>query len=106
MQNDFLRRFLRRPFSGVDGYLGIRRHFVRIGDAGEFFQNSSPRLGKKPFAVTLLTDLNGCRNGNQNNPTEGLNHLPHVLPSREKRGNRGKNRDNRKSTRLTSSHMS
>ena len=82
MKNDLLCRFFRGQFAGVDGDFGVGRNFVRIRDAGELFQNSSARLGVQTFAVTLFANFYGGGDVHQNEPSVGLNQLPHILAGR------------------------
>ena len=81
MQNNLLRRFLGRQFARIDGNFRVRRNLVRIGNAGELFENAGACLGIETFAVALLANLHRSGHMHQNESAVRINHLPHVLAS-------------------------
>src|ERR1700688_3508227 len=57
VEQDLLRRLLRRQGAGVDRHLGVGGLLVGVGDAGELLDQARPRLGVEALAVALLADL-------------------------------------------------
>ena len=60
MEKDLLSRFLGRDVGRIDAYGGMLGRFVWIGDPGELLDDTGARLGVESFAVSLLTDFEGC----------------------------------------------
>ena len=79
--------------ASIDGDFGVGRNFVRIRDAGEFFENSRARLGVQAFAVALFADFHRGGDVHQNEPAVGLNQLPHMFAGRIIRRDGRANRD-------------
>ena len=54
---DRVDRIINAHFGRIDDQLGMLRHFIGVGHAGEAFEDSCPGLGVQPFPVPLLADL-------------------------------------------------
>src|SRR5215470_9568766 len=93
VQNNFLRCLLRIQIAGIDRHLRIRRQFIGIGNAGEFFDDPGTRLGIQALAIALFTYLHRCGHVHQNESAVRLDHVANVLAYRVVRRDGRANRD-------------
>src|SRR5437667_7359291 len=81
MQDDFLRSLFRCELGGIDHHFRISRLLVGIRNAGEFLDNSSPRLRVETLAIALFAYLNRGREMHHNKSANWLDHGAHMLAS-------------------------
>src|SRR5262249_18085806 len=81
MQDDFLRSFLRCELGRIDDHFCIVRLLVGIRNAGEFLNNSSPRLRVETFAIALFAYINRRGEMHHNKSAKGLDHRTHMFAS-------------------------
>src|SRR2546430_17460798 len=74
MQDDFLRSLFGCELGGVDHHFSIVRLLVGIRNAGEFLDNSSPRLRVETFAIALFAYVNRCGEMHHNKSARWLDH--------------------------------
>src|SRR5213594_3699571 len=91
MQDDFLRSFFRCELGGIDHYFSIVRLLVGIRNAGEFLDNSSPRLRVETFAIALFAYLNRRGEMHNNKSAKWLDHGAHMFASGVVRRDRSTN---------------
>src|SRR2546429_5068457 len=78
MQDDFLRSLFRCELGGIDHHFSIRRLLVGVRNAGEFLDNSSPRLRVETFAIALFAYVNRRGEMHQNKSANWLDHGAHM----------------------------
>src|SRR5436309_10273266 len=81
MQDDFLRSLFRCELSGIHHHFSIRRLLVGVRNAGEFLDNSSPRLRIETFAISLFAYVNRRGEMHHNKSAKWLDHSAHMLAS-------------------------
>src|SRR5438552_17384828 len=81
MQDDFLRSLFRCELGGIDHHFRISRLLVGIRNAGEFLDNSSPRLRVESLAIALFAYLNRGREMHHNKSANWLDNGAHIFAS-------------------------
>src|SRR6266404_3450847 len=81
MQDDFLRSLFGCELRSIDHHFSIGRLLVGVRDAGEFLDNSSPRLRVETFAIALLAYLNRRGEMHHNKSANWLDHGAHMFAS-------------------------
>src|SRR5438093_12524825 len=100
MQDDFLRNLFRCELSGIDHHFSIGRLLVGVRNAGEFLDNSSPRLRIETFAIALFAYVNRRGEMNHNKSANWLDHGTHMLASGVIRRDRSTNCDRSEERRV------
>src|SRR5216683_6903879 len=93
MQDDFLRSLFGCKLSGIDHHFSIVRLLVGIRNAGEFLDNSSPRLRVETFAIALFAYVNRRGQMHHNKSAKWLDHGAHMFASGVIRRDRSTNCD-------------
>src|SRR2546422_3076400 len=81
MEDEFLRSLFGCELGGVDHPFSIVRRLVGIRNAGEFLDNSSPRLRVETFAIALFAYVNRCGEMHHNKSAKWLDHGSHMFAS-------------------------
>src|SRR6266446_10371727 len=93
MQDDFLRSLFGCELGGIDHHFSIVRLLVGIRNAGEFLDNSSPRLRVETFAIALFAYVNRRGQMHHNKSAKWLDHGSHMFASGVIRRDRSTNCD-------------
>ena len=82
LDDDAMRRHVRRRLRRVEPHLRVLRRLVRIVDARKAFESAGARLRIEALAIARLADLDRRRDMDLDEAAERLDHLAHDLARR------------------------